>query len=62
MKREKEHHAVGKNITWKKSKRGINIIFPITLRQLGRISSVEKGKGREISGKIIKILGKNIKL
>ena len=34
--------AVGKNKTWKKGKRGSNIIFPIILKLLGRILS---GKG-----------------
>ena len=36
--------AVGKNITWNKSKRGSNIIFHIILRQLGRV-----GMGKNIN-------------
>ena len=55
---------MGKNI---KRDRGSNIIFPIILRLLGRISSGKKGKGAETAGKKIKIkkimgMGKNIKL
>ena len=44
--------AVEKNISWKK---GSNIIFPLILRLLGRISSGEEGKRMEIAGKKIKI-------
>ena len=55
MKREREYHGctwhVGKNITWKNGRgSSSNIIFPIILRMLERISSGEKGKGTEISG------------
>ena len=39
---------MGKYITWKKRERGDNIIFPIILRVLGRISSGEEGKWTEI--------------
>ena len=50
-----------------KRERVRNIIFPIILRLLGRISSGGKGKETEISGLKIKLrkevrLGKNIKL
>ena len=47
--------AVEKNITWEKRERGSNIIFPIILRLLGRISSGEEVKWTEILGKKIKI-------
>ena len=61
----------GKRISWlgkeyilEKREYGHNIIFPIILRLLGRISSGEEGKVTEILGKIIKIkkmgVGKNI--
>ena len=46
---------LGKNITWKKRRRGSNIIFPIILRLLGVILSGEKGTGTEISENKIKI-------
>ena len=64
MNRGSEYYGCGEEyITWKKRKRGSNIIFPIILRLLGRIS---RGKGTEILSKKIKILeirvGKNIKL
>ena len=52
--------AVGKNITCKKRERGSNIICPIILRLLGRISSGDEGKGTKT--KIKKNwVGKNIK-
>ena len=41
---------VGKNITWRE--RGINIIFSIIIRLLGRISSGAKGRGREFLWRI----------
>ena len=37
--------AVGKNKTLKKEDRGSNFIFPITLRQFGRILIKEEGNG-----------------
>ena len=46
-----------KNIIEKREK-GSNIIFPIILRLLGRMSSGEKGKGTEIYWKKIEILYK----
>ena len=63
-RREGNIMAVRKNITWEQVS---NIIFPKILKLFGRISSGEKGKGTEISGKKIKIknemgVGKNIKL
>ena len=42
--------AVGKNITWKKGERESNIILPIILRLLGRLSSGTKRKGDENFG------------
>ena len=45
--------AVGKNIAWKKRERGSNITFSIIFGLFGRISSWEKRKGTEISGKKI---------
>ena len=47
-----------KNIMCKERQRGRNIIFPIILRLLGRISSWEEGKGKKILGKKIKIVTK----
>ena len=41
-----------------KRQRGSNIIFPLILRLLGRISSGKEGKETEILGKKIKILKK----
>ena len=41
VKREREYHGFGKNITWKK---GSNIIFSVILSLLGSVSSWEKGK------------------
>ena len=56
MKRGREYHGCdGKNITWKKERGRSNIIFPIILGLLGRISSWEKGKGTEVSWKKVKI-------
>ena len=52
VKRGREYHNV------EKRKSGSNIIFPIILRLLGRISSKGKLNGKEIWGKIIKL--KNI--
>ena len=43
--------AVGKNITRGKKERGSNIIFPIIIRLLERLSSGEEGTGTEIFGK-----------
>ena len=46
--------AVEKN-NMEKRARGSNIIFPVILRLLGRISSGEEGKGTEILGMKIEI-------
>ena len=60
--------AVRKNIILRKKRvRGNNIIFPLILRLLGRISSWEMGKGTKFLGKNINIinimrLGKNREL
>ena len=43
--------AVGKNITWKKGKVGSNMIFPIILELLVRISRGEKGRGQKFRGR-----------
>ena len=53
---EREYHGYGEEYNWGKRKKGSNIIFPIILRLLGRISSEEEGKGTKILGKKIKIL------
>ena len=69
MKRGREYHGSGEEYNMEKIKRGSNIIFPIILRLLGRISSWEGGKRTEILGKKIKNqdvknmgVGKNINL
>ena len=61
---EENIKAVGKNITRKKVK-GKNIIFPMILRLLGRISSGKEGKGIVLGKKsrLTKLgVGKNINL
>ena len=54
-RRGREYHGCGEEYNVEKRERGSNIIFPIIMRQLGRISSGEKGKEMEISGMKIKI-------
>ena len=61
VKSRREYQAVEKNKR-EKRERGSNIIFPITLRLLGRISSEERGKRRIIWGRKKKKKRKNIKL
>ena len=65
MKREREYHSCGKEYNMEKRERGSNIIFPIILRLLGRISSGEKGRKRKFWGRksrFNKRSGKNIKV
>ena len=54
MKREREYHCYGKEFNVEKRELGINIIFPVILRLLGRISSRERGEG-DGGGEKIKI-------
>jgi len=56
VKRGREYHGCGEEYYVEKREMGSNIIFPLILRLLGRISSGEKWKGKEILGKNIKIL------
>ena len=55
VKREREYHGCGEEFNMEKRKRVSNTIFPMILRLLERISSVEERKGPEISGKKTKI-------
>ena len=56
VKRGREYHGSGKEyIVEKKGLWESNIIFPLILRLLGRISIGEEGKETEILGKKIKI-------
>ena len=55
VKRGREYHYCGEENIVVKRERVSNIIFPIILRLLGKISSGEEGKGTEITGKKIKI-------
>ena len=48
--------ACGEENNVEKRERESNILFSIILRLLGRISSMEKGKEKEIFGKKINIL------
>ena len=45
MKRGREYHGCGEEYNVEKRKIGSNIIYPIIIRLLGRISSEEEGKG-----------------
>ena len=56
VKRERECHGCGEENNVEKREKGSNIIFPIILRLLGRISSGLRGKGTDILGKKIKVL------
>ena len=64
MKSGREYHGCGEEYYGEKRERVSNIIFPIILRLLKRISSWEEGKGTDILGKKFKIeknrAGKNI--
>ena len=66
MKRGKKYHGCGEKHNVEKRERGSNIIFPLILGLLRRISSREEGKGTEILWKKIEIkkmgVGKTIKL
>ena len=55
VKGEENFMAVGTNITGVGKGKGSNIIFPIILRLLGRISIGKEGKGTETLVKKIKI-------
>ena len=55
VKKGREYIGCGEEYNLEKRERGTNIIFPIILRLLGRISSVEKRKGTEFSGMKIEI-------
>ena len=58
------YHGCGEEYNVEKKERGSNIIFPIILRLLGRISSVKEGRqflGRNSRFKIMGV-GKYIKL
>ena len=57
LKRVRKYHGCEEEHKVEIREIGNYIIFPITLRLLGRISSGEKGKGMKISGK--KIISKN---
>ena len=56
MKRGREYRSCGEAYKVEKRESGSNIIFPIILRLLGRISSGEEGMGTDMLGKKIKIL------
>ena len=51
----KEYHGCEEEYNVEKRDRGSNIILPVLLRLLGRISNGERGKGTEIMSKKIKI-------
>ena len=55
VKRGGECHSCGEEYNVIKRVRVSNIIFPLILRLLGRISNGEEGKETEILGKKIKI-------
>ena len=55
LKRGREYHGCGEEYNILIREMGCNIIFPIILRLLGRISSAEVEKGTEIYRKKIKI-------
>ena len=59
MKREGKYHGCGEEYHMEKRERGSNIIFPIILRRLGRISNGEDGNFWEENQNG---MGKNIKL
>ena len=68
LKRGREYHGFGENITWKKRDRGSNVIFSSILRLLGRRSSGKRGSGRKFWGRKsrfknwdVSMLEKNIK-
>ena len=48
VKRGRECHVCGKEYNVEKRERGSNIVFPIILRLLGRISIGEEGKRTDI--------------
>ena len=61
-KRRRSYQGCVEEYNVEKREMGSNILFPVTLRLLGRISSREEGKGIIIQKKIKNGVGKNIKL
>ena len=48
VKRGREYHGCWEEYNKEKRERGSNMIFPLILRLLGRISGGAEGKGKEI--------------
>ena len=57
MKKRRKYHGCGEEYNVeKREKAGSNVIFPIILKLMGRISSGEEGKGTKFRGRKSKII------